>query len=164
MTSFAEELRKKLKGARKIVVFGIGNELRRDDAIGLYIAKELKERENDFMIVFITDTVPENFIGLIGIIKPTHVVLIDAADFSGGIGEVRIIEKEDITAKSVFFSTHSVPLDKIMDYITTEYGCKVVIIGIQPGDVSFGTGISDGMKKAIKYVVDALFHNTPITR
>ena len=56
-----------LKNHGKIVVLGIGNEIKGDDALGPNIAWKLNDlfKKNDRVIVFDGGTVPENYTGLI---------------------------------------------------------------------------------------------------
>ena len=60
--SFELQLKSFLENFEKLIVLGVGNELKCDDGIGPYIIKELKKEniEDDDRIMFIdAQTVPE---------------------------------------------------------------------------------------------------------
>ena len=66
--SFESQLADFLEGYTKLIVLGIGNELKCDDGIGPFIIKRLNEEdiEDGERILFIdAKTVPENFTGKI---------------------------------------------------------------------------------------------------
>ncbi len=140
-------LEEELKGARNIVVLGIGNELKGDDSAGLLAAKELKNLSPK-MHVFITGLMPENFVGLIKKIRPSHVILIDAASMGEKPGCIRIIDISKI--KGATFSTHAQPLNFLCDYLRSNIGCSIIIIGIQPYNLSFDSCVSKEVMKAVE--------------
>ena len=68
----------------KIALLGIGNEFRRDDAVGLAVIDRLDALIDRPSISLIKcHEVPENFTGRVKRFKPACVILIDAADFGG---------------------------------------------------------------------------------
>jgi len=146
-------LEEELKGARNIVVLGIGNELKGDDSAGLLAAKELKNLSPK-VHVFITGLMPENFVSPIKKIKPSHVILIDAASMGEKPGCIRIIDINKI--KGATFSTHAQPLNLLCDYLKSHIGCNIIIIGIQPYNLSFGSNISEEVMKAVERLTKTL--------
>jgi hydrogenase 3 maturation protease len=88
----------------KLLVITVGNSLRSDDGVGIYIAKQIKKCKKN-IIILNADSKPENIIDKAVQIKPQKVVIIDAADFGGRVGEIRLIKKTDIQSTSL--STHS---------------------------------------------------------
>jgi hydrogenase maturation protease len=127
------QLKRELATARKVVILGIGNELYNSDSPGLLAAKELQKlsSSSDKYQVFLVGPTPENFTGAIRKASPSHVILIDAADMGKKPGTIEIINKSNVA--SVSPSTHSVSLSLLTDYLTQDIGCKVIILGIQPG-------------------------------
>ena len=79
----AENLEKDLKNwlvnAKKIVIVGIGNPIRKDDYVGLKIVENLKGKLSEKVLLLEAETVPENYLLDIEEFSPTHVILIDAA-------------------------------------------------------------------------------------
>ena len=131
-----EYLKNRLVNANKIVVCCIGNELRGDDGVGPYIARQIMEKlapeKQSIVTILNCGEVPESFTSKIIEKKPTHIILIDAATIGESPGTVGIIEPEDLTGLAI--STHSLPLNVFTGYLREQLGGKVDIfgIGIQP--------------------------------
>ncbi|MHC1579459.1 MAG: hydrogenase 3 maturation endopeptidase HyCI [Candidatus Alkanophagales archaeon] len=144
----------RLKGARSVVVFGVGNELRGDDAAGRLVAERLEGFECGIAVrSFAVGVAPENFTGVLRGLKPSHVVIVDAADFGGRAGDVRVIGEDEIMEGAP--STHTVSLGVLAKYIRMRYGCEVVVIGIQPKTLS-GTGVSPEVRAGVEALVTSL--------
>ena len=126
------------------VVIGVGNEFRRDDAIGIKIVErlkeEVKEKNIEFFLGFET---PENLIEKVKELNPDKLFIIDAIDFSGEIGEVKRLR-----IKKDSFFTHK-PTYEIFHRIL---GCETEIIGIQPKDLSYGEGLSNELSSKLKEI------------
>ena len=67
--SFKAQLNSFLSDCKKLIVLGVGNELKSDDGVGPFIIAKLKQEkiENDNLIFIDAETVPENFTGKIRI-------------------------------------------------------------------------------------------------
>ncbi len=50
----------------------------------------------------------------------------------------------------VSFGTHGLPLSVLADYLQTEVGCSVAVIGIQPLHVEFGEALSPPVGRAVE--------------
>jgi len=92
-------------------------------------------------------TAPENFTGQIKKFRPTHLVIIDAADFGIRPGQIRMVLPEEISGAS--FSTHTIPLNVLLDYLATSMKFEPVVLGIQPKNVDFNSPISKEVSKAV---------------
>lgn len=137
----------------KTLILAVGSELRTDDAVGMYIADELlKYKYNEDKIRIIKGaTAPENFTGEIKKFKPERMLIIDAADTGKKIGEIDIINANDIEGAS--FSTHMMPVNIFIDYLLKHFECKILIIGIQPKNLEFGTAVTPEIKKSADKLV-----------
>ena len=80
--------------------------------------------------MLLTSRMPENFTSIVRREKPSHVVIIDAAEIGGRPGDFSLIEPGRLAATRV--STHAMPLSLLMDYLAREIGVKVLLVGIQP--------------------------------
>ncbi|MDD4894146.1 MAG: hydrogenase maturation peptidase HycI [Candidatus Omnitrophica bacterium] len=155
MTLKTTELKNRLRNAQKIAILAIGSELRGDDAAGMLVAKHLDKaccnikKEAKFK-VFFGDTAPENLTGEIKRFKPTHLVIIDSADFNDKPGAVKLIDADKIDGFSS--CTHSLPIKILRAYLINCIGCEIIIIGIQPCSISFGSGISKEVKDSAERV------------
>ena len=149
--NLATLLKNRLASARKVVVLGVGSELRADDAAGLMVCRALKNPSKDNKLsrrlkVVFGETAPENMTGLVRRLKPTHVIIVDCADISKKAGAIALIEHDAV--KGVSFSTHQLPMEIMAGYLERELNCDVIVIGIQPKTIKFGAPVSGAVKKA----------------
>jgi len=152
--TLVEDLAAWLKGAGKVAVMGIGNPLRRDDSVGLRIVKRLWRRVPPSVELYECETVPENFIGQIERLKPTHVLMVDAADMRAAPGVIRLVPPEEIGGLSV--STHALPLSVFARFMKQSIDAKVVLLAIQPKNVDFGTRMTRELQSSTKIAADAI--------
>ncbi len=142
-------------GPGKTLVVGVGNTLRRDDGIGPYITGRLNPGAR--LQVIDAGFAPENIIEEAVEAAPEKILIIDAADFRGRGGEVRIIEKEHIPETTV--STHSIPLNVISELIAERLSCRITFIGIQPVSVVMGEGLSEAVRESADCIIRVLTEN-----
>jgi hydrogenase 3 maturation protease len=147
-------LKKFLKGYEKIVILGIGNEIKGDDGLGPIIAQKslLLFDKNKNITVFDGGTVPENYTGLIRKENPTHIILVDAVDMKKKPGYIRVVRKEEIAKYNI--STHAMPVSFLIKYMETTVNAQIILIGIQPKSMGFADPISKEVEKSIDDVVD----------
>jgi hydrogenase maturation protease len=105
-------LKKSLVKAASAVLLGVGSDLRGDDRAGLLVAEKIKNQKSKIKIL-VGGTAPENLTGEIKRLKPSHLIIVDSADFGAAPGTVEVIGYERIGGYS--FSTHSAPLKMITD-------------------------------------------------
>jgi len=144
MQNFRKILQNLLKDAERIGVLGIGSELRSDDCAGILVVNQLqgmdpaKNGKPEFR-TFLGGTAPENITGEIKRFKPTHLIIVDAADLGREPGEVAIFGPEDDLG-ALSFSTHRMPIKIMADYLKQSFDCAIIMIGIQPRSLAFGQG------------------------
>jgi hydrogenase 3 maturation protease len=147
-----EALELKLRSARKVALLAVGSDLRADDAAGLLVAahleKALRKIRSRRLKVFVGETAPENLTGEIRKFEPTHLVIVDSAEMSQQAGDVRLMKPEE--TKGITFSTHSLPIKVIADYMTQALGCRVIVIGIQPKILTFSRPVSAPVKSSAR--------------
>src|SRR4030067_3786241 len=91
------ELKKWFKDAKKVVIAGIGNPIRTDDFVGVKIVQDLQGKVPKNVYLIECETVPESFMQEIVDLKPSHVLLIDAAMLGLKPGETRPVFPEQVT-------------------------------------------------------------------
>jgi hypothetical protein len=96
----------RLKGATRVVLLGVGSDLRGDDAAGMMAAERLSHTPK--LNVLLGGTAPENLTGEIKKLKPSHLLIVDAAEMKAEAGTIRLLTPEEIGGFS--FSTHALPL------------------------------------------------------
>lgn len=126
-------LRRALLSAKSTVVVGIGAELRGDDIAGVLVARAVAALGRSDLTGIEGCAAPENFTGEIISHKPDLVIFVDAADLGEPPGSLKIIEESEI--KGFSFSTHTLPLDVILNYLAASLpDCRFLVVGIQPED------------------------------
>jgi len=157
-TDWKQKLRRGLKAEGRLVILGVGNPLKGDDAAGLLVVEQVMKsvpaRARPGVRIFRTYDVPENYTGKIRKFKPARILIIDAALAGLKAGAVFILEKEKIAIEEI--SSHKIPLMVLISYLEQSTGCKVTVLGIQAKDLSFGTPITPVVKTAVKTVADFL--------
>jgi hydrogenase 3 maturation protease len=144
-----------LKNATRVVVVGVGSDIRGDDAAGMAVLKDLKASLKSRNVLLVEGGVaPENFASQIRRFGPSHIVFVDATDFGAKPGDVTIAEPGAITGQSV--STHTVSLSALMDYLGKQTGSRVALVGIQPKGVNLGSKMCDSVKISVGGVVEIL--------
>jgi hydrogenase 3 maturation protease len=152
---FREELKKWLANHGKIVVAGIGNPIRMDDFVGVKIVQDLQGKVPKNVHLIECETVPESFMDEIVQLKPSHVLLIDAAVMELKPGEVRLFDAEKVTSFPAI-STHMLPLRVFCEYITQLAGAKIALLLIEPGNTAFGEGLTPEVQEAAEKIIETL--------
>ena len=147
---FIAELKERLYG--RVILLGVGNEQRSDDAVGSLIAKTLNNTNNFFSID--CGDIPENYTGPVREYQPDTILFIDAVDFGGQPGEVIFLEPEALEDNR--FNTHRPSLRLVMEYLKIETGSEISFIGIQPGTIVPGSGLTPAVEDTKNFVITAI--------
>jgi hydrogenase 3 maturation protease len=145
------ELKSSLKGKR-ILLLGVGNRLRGDDAVGSLLIERLKGKV-DVPLIDAGD-VPENYLGPIEESGAELVLVVDAADMGAQVGDVALFDIEQVQGMSV--STHSANLGLLFQVIPPETRPEVLLLGIQPGNIEFGQGLSEPVRATLESLAEML--------
>ena len=144
-----------LSDARKVVVVGIGNPLRKDDSVGVKAVRNLQNKVSQFVYVIECETVPESFIEPITEFKPSHILIIDAALLNLKPGSSKLV-KPDKIAEQLPISTHALPLKIFCEYLSKTTKAKIALLLIQPGDTSFGEDLTAEVKETAEHLANLL--------
>jgi hydrogenase 3 maturation protease len=149
---FEKQISDWISDAGKIAVVGVGNELKKDDYIGSFISKKLKEKEfSSYFLILDCGTVPENYTGIIKKFHPSHILVIDAAQLGIKSGNLLLVDIEEVKGLSI--STHNLPLKLFADYLKRETGAKIALLGIQPKKIDFEIGLTKELQVTADEVV-----------
>jgi len=118
----------------KILYVGVGNRLKSDDAVGIYICERLHNSEQKE--VLIVEAGIEKFVGKINSLAPDILVLVDCTDYNKEPGYINLFPVDEIPDNT--FHTHTISLGRISEF----FEMKTYILGIQPEFVGFGEEIS----------------------
>jgi hydrogenase maturation protease HycI len=134
----------------KLLVICIGNIFRKDDGAAPYIAERINVFSKNFLLINAGDR-PENSIDQALDFSGNRIVIVDAADFDGIAGEVRIIPIDLIPENTL--STHTFPVKIIAKLLEHESNAEVYFIGIQGKDFDFGEGLSGKVKESADEII-----------
>lgn len=135
----------------KAVILGVGNALKGDDAAGPVVCERLAG--NVSAVVIDGGTAPENHIRPIRKAEPEVLLIVDAVDFSGPPGQIRLFEPAEIARFT--FSTHSLSLHLFIDLLQADRPLDVRLVGIQAGPRRLGDGLSPAVQEAVDALSDA---------
>lgn len=158
MKSVYRLLQQKLAGAERLAVLGVGSTLRADDAAGMYIVEKLRKafdtKAYPGLLFCPGETAPENFTGKIAAFRPTHMLVVDAADVGRAPGDIVEIRPEDIGGPT--FCSHLLPLRVMIRYLVDETGVQTLLLGIQSRSVVFDGAMTPEVKAAADRILRAL--------
>ena len=153
--SIQDALEKWFADAGRVVVAGIGNPIRRDDFVGVKIVQDLTGKVSDKVHLLECETVPESFMQEIVDLKPSHVLLVDAAFLGLKPGETRLIFPEQVTDFPAI-TTHMLPLRIFCEYITKMTEAKIALLLIEPENTEFGEGLTLTVQAAAEKITKIL--------
>jgi len=131
----------------KAVILGVGNILKGDDAAGPLVCERLSGGRLSAVVID-AGTAPENYVRPILNAEPDVLLIVDAVDFGGRTGEIRIFEPAEI--RRFAFSTHALSLHLFIDRLQQERPLTAHLIGIQAGERGLGDTVSSAVHEAIE--------------
>ena len=145
--SFEDQLKDFLGDFEKLIILGVGNELKSDDGVGPFIIKNLmaEDIESDRLLLINAETVPENFTGKIRKENPSHIIIVDACLMGCRPGEIKIVDKDDFT--NIGISTHSMSLSYFVKYLEMDSDFKIIFVGIEPETMDWGENPTENVEK-----------------
>ena len=138
---------------KPVLIITLGNQFRSDDGVGPYIAVQINQSSKHVTVLNAEDR-PENIIDKALEIKPSKTIIIDAADFEGVPGEIRLIDSKNIPDTSL--STHTLSPKILAALIKSEANSEVFFLGIQPESIQFGERLSEPVKKAARTIISCI--------
>lgn len=155
--SFESQLKNFLNDFEKLIVLGVGNELKCDDGVGPYIIKRLQERiveDKDSFLFIDAQTVPENFTGKIKKENPSHLIIVDACLMGAQPGEMKIVDKDDFA--NIGISTHSMSLSFFVKYLEQNSEFGIIFVGIEPESMDYADNPTEKVRDAANEFIDIL--------
>ncbi len=129
----------------RVCVLGIGNRLAGDDGAGSAVAEQLAGRVAARVID--GGIAPENHLERVVREKPDAILLIDAVDFGGAPGSLRVLDARDLGPGGL--STHATSLGLIREYLSARSPARAALVGIQPGRLQLGEALSDEVARSV---------------
>jgi hydrogenase maturation protease len=143
--------------AKRTVVIGVGNLLLRDEGVGIHAVRELQKRALPPEAELIDGGVAG--VRLLDLFSGAQkLLLIDAAEMGLEPGAVARFTPEDVRFQSgdLKLSTHDVALPEVLAIARVVNQCpsEVIILGIQPKEISWGTELTPEVRAAVPKVVE----------
>lgn len=127
---------------------GIGNALKSDDGIGIYICKNIKQTIK--IKTLIVESGIEKFVGKINSINPEILILVDCTDFNEEPGFIDLLPIKQIQDFTV--NTHTISVKRISEFFLM----KTYLLGVQPENVKFGEEFSESVLKAAEELITTI--------
>ena len=157
---------------KKLAVAGVGNLLMQDEGVGIHVIRRL-EREGMPEDVILIDAGVAILDAAWQVEKCEHVLIIDATDGGEEPGAVYRYKLEDIGAdgfrNGYLAGTHQIGLAEAlrMNRLSGTVPADITVIGIQPGNVDYGTELSveleakmDTIMSVVREEIERLSGNT----
>ena len=145
----------------RIVVLGLGSVLMRDDGIGVHLVRALS-RDYDFAsTVEIIDGGTSGMELLPELSGCDHLIVIDAVRANLAPGEIICLRDEQVPAFfKTKFSPHQAGLPDMLAALAFQGSVPhhVVLLGIQPEDLSSGMQLSECLTNRFDTLLDAVLH------
>ncbi|MCE5188332.1 MAG: hydrogenase 3 maturation endopeptidase HyCI [Eubacteriales bacterium] len=161
MNDLERYFRRAIQNDTRVAVVGVGSELCRDDAAGMYFAGRLSEKTGlpvgqagDRLLLIQGGPAPENFTGLVKAFRPDLLLVVDAAYLELPAGSIEILPEE--RAAGLSFSTHMLPLPMMLAYLKLECACETCLVGIQPATTEQGLGMTRRVQEGAELLADIL--------
>lgn len=138
----------------RIVVVGVGNLLLKDEGIGIHTLKALQEMDLPPDIALIDGGTSPDLIAYTR--AGDKMIIIDAARAGGEPGAVYRFNPEDIAAgKGTLTSAHEMGVAENLGLmaLTGNQPAETIIIGVEPGEIDWGTELSPRLKKRLPAIV-----------
>lgn len=135
----------------KRLLLGVGNRLSRDDGAGPKAAERLVGAEG--WVAVDCGTSIENASGIVAREEPDLLVVVDSARMGLQAGTIRRLPIE--ATDRMLASTHGLPLGFVIERLRLS-ARDVLLVGIEPADLSLGEGLSDSVAKGVANLVEIL--------
>ena len=147
---FEDQLTNFIEG--QTCLLGIGNRYWHDDGVGSYIAESL-ESCTEFDVVD-AGFIPENYLETVAGKHPDTILMIDATDFGGAPGQVRLLYPDKVANSGI--STHAGSLRMLAEYLGARTQARIAVLAIQPADTSAGEGLSPAVSSTLRDLLEIL--------
>ena len=140
----------------RVIVLGMGNLLLKDEGIGVHVANALQGNptpDNVSLEVIDGGTLPD---AVLSLGTADKLIVVDAVQTGGEAGAIYRFRPEDIDLDEVTItSLHQISLLENL-WLMERFGDgpkDVVIIGVEPEDISLGLELSGKLKQRIPQIV-----------
>jgi len=143
---------------KKVILLGIGNLILRDEGVGVHVVRELEERKLPLGVEVIDGgTATMDLLSVI--YEAESIIVIDALRSGGKPGTIyRCLPQDLMDAVDRPLSLHQVGLLDVLAMARQLGGhASVVIIGVEPKEISWGMELTPEVSAAVPKVIKAIF-------
>jgi hydrogenase maturation protease len=141
-----------------VLIIGVGNPYRRDDGVGITIARRLKGEIVGSIVV--REESGEGAALLAAWGGAEHVILLDAVSSGAEAGTIFRFDaaKQPIPAPHFRHSTHAIGVAEAIELARTlgQLPPSLVVYGVEGAEFTAGTGLSAAVERAAARVADAV--------
>ena len=154
MNRFPELLAQILQG--RGAVGGGGQGARGDDGLGVRLAELIQELRLPLagVRVVVAGSSPERILTALSGGEFAHVLFLDAVEFGGEPGAVILLAAAGMIARWPQISTHQLSLGLLAQMIEAGGATKAWLLGVQPGSLSIGAGLSPKVQATAELLAD----------
>lgn len=147
----------------RLLVIGVGNLYRHDDAVGLVVARGVRKRASDAIAVLER----EETMDLVETWRDAEqVVLIDAVSSGAGPGTVHRFDAHcgALPARSFRFSTHAFDVAEVVELARAldQLPSRLIVYGIEGKEFHAGLGLSPEVEAAVGVVVERVLEELQV--
>ena len=139
----------------RIVIIGVGNLLLKDEGIGIHAVKALQDIDLPADIQLIDGGTSPDLIAYTR--ADDKIIIIDAARAGGEPGAIYRFKPEDLAEeKAALASSHEMGVLENLKLMTLSGNQPrdIIIIGIEPGEIDFGTELSPELEKKLPKIIE----------
>jgi len=143
--------------AAKIAVVGLGNLMRADDAVGMLAIERLRADPCPGPDVSIVEGGTLGLDLLYPLDGVTHLLALDAIDDGASPGTLLKFEGDDVSRLPAAKSVHLLGFADLLAAmrLTGSIPSEVVVLGVQPEVIAWGTALSARVEATLPHLVDA---------
>lgn len=142
---------------KKVIILGVGNLLLKDEGLGVHVVKEMENRKLPPGVEVIDGgTATMDLLSII--YESERIIVIDALTSGGEPGTIyRVVPEDLMTETERPLSLHQVGLLEVLGMAEQLGGHgKVVIIGVEPKEISWGTELTVEVEAKLPRVIEAV--------
>jgi len=137
-----------------VLVLGLGNELLRDDGVGVHAVRALAAERLRGVDMMEIETATLDALGPIE--RARAVIALDAVDAGRPPGTVLRVSLDEVPTLPVPVSLHALDLPALLQLIPEASRPQVVVLGVQPGTIGPGMDLSPEVRGALPHLLAAV--------
>lgn len=143
-----------LSSQTRLHLIGMGNPFRKDDGLGVQVIRKLRQKCRNapaYVKIHPPSTTIEYLISEIDYTRDKALIF-DAIEFNSFPGSIIFSTLDD--SRFGFFGTHNIPIRSLPN-VSSNLN-RVLLLGIQPGYLEVGEGLSNRVRKSVEDVVSVI--------